>query len=91
MTVLIVGACAVATLAVNDGFAAGSVTAGRQKAPMCQACHGMDGKAKVPEAPNLAGQNDIYLVKALKDLPQWRAQERHDVAGGAGPQRPGHR
>ncbi len=67
ITALIVGACAVATFAVGDGFAAGSVTAGRQKALMCQACHGMDGKAKIPEAPNLAGQSDIYLVKALKD------------------------
>ena len=87
----IVGACAVAALAVNDGFAAGSVTAGRQKALACQACHGMDGKAKIPEAPNLAGQSDIYLVKALKDLPQWRAQERHDVASRAHAQRQGCR
>ena len=63
----IVGGCAVAAVAVNDGFAASSVTAGRQKALACQACHGMDGKAKIPEAPNLAGQSDIYLVKALKD------------------------
>jgi len=51
---------------VNDGFAAGNVTAGWQKALACQACHGMDGKAKIPEAPNLAGQSDIYLVKAQK-------------------------
>ncbi len=63
----IVGGCAAAVLAVNDGFAAGNVTAGRQKALMCQACHGLDGRAKIPEAPNLAGQNDIYLVKAMKD------------------------
>ncbi|MFY9895942.1 MAG: cytochrome c [Xanthobacteraceae bacterium] len=63
----IVGGCAVAAHAVDDGFAAGSVPAGRQKALACQACHGMDGKAKIPEAPNLAGQGDIYLVKALKD------------------------
>jgi cytochrome c553 len=63
----IVGGCAVAAFAVSDGCAAGNVTAGRQKALMCQACHGMDGKAKIPEAPNLAGQSDIYLVKALKD------------------------
>ncbi len=34
---------------------------------MCQTCHGLDGKAKIPEAPNLAGQSEIYLVKALKD------------------------
>ena len=64
---MIVGTWAVATLALNGGFAAGNVTAGRQKALACQTCHGMDGKAKIPEAPNLAGQSDIYLVKALKD------------------------
>ena len=34
---------------------------------MCQTCHGLDGKAKIPEAPNLAGQSELYLVKALKD------------------------
>lgn len=28
----------------------------------------MDGIAKIPEAPNLAGQNEDYLVKALKDF-----------------------
>jgi len=59
--------CAVAFFAVDDGFATGNVTAGRQKALMCQTCHGLDGKAKIPEAPSLAGQSDIYLVKALKD------------------------
>ena len=71
----IVGGCVVAALAVNDGFAAGNVTAGLQKALACQACHGMDGKAKIPEAPNLAGQSDIYLVKALKD---YRSGARKD-------------
>ena len=75
ITALIVGACAVAAFAVSDGFAAGSVTAGRHKALACQACHGMDGKAKIPEAPNLAGQGDIYLVKALKD---YRSGARKD-------------
>jgi cytochrome c553 len=48
--------------------AAGDVKAGRQKALACQTCHGLDGKSKLPEAPNLAGQSDIYLVKALKDF-----------------------
>jgi cytochrome c553 len=75
MAAIIVGGCAVAALAVNDGFAAGDVTAGRQKALMCQACHGLDGRAKLPEAPNLAGQGDIYLVKALKD---YRSGARKD-------------
>jgi hypothetical protein len=48
-------------------IAAGDVKAGRQKALACQTCHGMDGAAKLPEAPNLAGQSEIYLVKSLQD------------------------
>ena len=47
---------------------AADVAKGRAKAIQCQACHGMDGVAKIPEAPNLAGQNEDYLVKALKDF-----------------------
>jgi cytochrome c553 len=43
------------------------VKAGRQKALACQTCHGMDGAAKIPEAPNLAGQSEIYLIKSLQD------------------------
>ncbi len=42
--------------------------AGRAKvAGVCQACHGMDGLSKNPEAPNLAGQIENYLVKALTE------------------------
>lgn len=41
--------------------------AGRSKAVACQACHGLDGLSKHPEAPNLAGQVENYLAKALKD------------------------
>ena len=63
----LIAGCAFAVLAPSDGFAAGDAAAGRQKALMCQTCHGLDGKAKIPEAPNLAGQSELYLVKALKD------------------------
>jgi cytochrome c553 len=56
-----------AAIALPSAQAAGDVTAGRQKALQCQACHGLDGEAKLPEAPNLAGQNEVYLVKALQD------------------------
>ena len=66
-TAVIAAACAVAAGMVRDGLAAGDVAAGRQKALMCQTCHGLDGKAKIPEAPNLAGQSVTYLVKALND------------------------
>ena len=45
--------------------AQGNVKAGRQKAERCAVCHGFDGVAKVAEAPNLAGQNERYLVEQL--------------------------
>jgi len=59
--------CAVAALAAREALAAGDAAAGRRKALMCQTCHGLDGMAKIPEAPNLAGQNEVYLIKALRD------------------------
>jgi cytochrome c553 len=46
---------------------AGDVGAGRQKAIQCQACHGLDGLSKLPDAPHIAGQPEPYLVKALND------------------------
>jgi cytochrome c553 len=52
---------------LGSAYAAGDVKAGRQKALQCQACHGMDGTAKIPEAPNLAGQSEVYLIKSLQD------------------------
>jgi len=33
---------------------------------VCSACHGADGIAVIPEAPNLAGENTIYLDTQLK-------------------------
>ena len=63
----IVSACAAIAVVAAQAAAAADVKAGRQKALQCQTCHGLDGQAKLPEAPNLAGQNEIYLAKALKD------------------------
>jgi cytochrome c553 len=45
---------------------AGDIKAGRSKALMCQACHGLDGLSKVPDAPNIAGQTEPYLVMQLQ-------------------------
>jgi cytochrome c553 len=33
---------------------------------MCQTCHGIDGLSKVPDAPNIAGQTESYLVGQLQ-------------------------
>lgn len=52
---------------------AADLAAAKRQAVQCAACHGADGIAVLPDAPNLAGQNEVYLVKALKD---YRSGER---------------
>jgi cytochrome c553 len=46
--------------------AAGDVKAGRAKALMCQACHGLDGLSKTPDAPSIAAQTEPYIVAQLQ-------------------------
>jgi cytochrome c553 len=46
--------------------AQGDAKAGHAKAEaVCAVCHGLDGIAKIAEAPNLAGQNENYLNAQL--------------------------
>ena len=46
---------------------AGDVAKGRKIAAVkCQMCHGLDGQAKLPEAPNLAGQTEQYILTQMK-------------------------
>ena len=55
-------------LSLADVAFAADARAGRQKvAGVCQACHGMDGLSKNPESPNLAGQLENYLAKAVTE------------------------
>jgi cytochrome c553 len=57
----------VVLLVAATGSAAGAdVAAGRAKAQMCQACHGLDGLSKVPDAPNIAGQTEAYVATQLQ-------------------------
>jgi len=46
----------------------GSVEAGKTKAVVCAACHGIEGisSAATPTWPNLAGQNAPYIVQQLQ-------------------------
>jgi len=62
----LLGLCAALMLAAAPAIAAGS--GAPAKATQCFACHGEDGLSKAPDAPNLAGQNEQYLVKALQDF-----------------------
>ncbi|HXL67346.1 MAG TPA: cytochrome c [Xanthobacteraceae bacterium] len=59
--------CLVLAANTTGAAAAGDRVAGRKKAIQCQACHGLDGLSKIPEGPNLAGQDENYLIKALND------------------------
>lgn len=45
---------------------AGDPVAGKRKAGMCRTCHGLDGVAKIPIAPHIAGESPIYLATQLK-------------------------
>jgi cytochrome c553 len=53
-------------VATGHVCSAGDVKAGRAKALMCQACHGLDGLSKTPDAPNIAGQTEPYMVAQLQ-------------------------
>lgn len=63
------------TAAPDVAWAAGDGIAGRAKARQCTACHGLNGLAKMPNVPNLAGESQIYLEKQLK---AFRSGERTD-------------
>jgi cytochrome c553 len=53
-------------LAFTDPALAQDAKAGRQKAKMCAICHGINGIAEAPNAPNLAGENAAYIISQLK-------------------------
>lgn len=76
---IVLPALAAALLLVASTSMAAELAGARDKAGQCFVCHGADGQAKVPDAPNLAGQNGAYLVKALRD---YRSGKReHEVMG----------
>ena len=45
--------------------AAGDAAAGKTKAAVCAACHGINGVGIAPTFPNLSGQKEAYLVAQL--------------------------
>ena len=48
---------------------AGDLEAGKAKAKItCRTCHGLDGKATIPMAANLSGQQKDYMIVQLKNF-----------------------
>lgn len=58
---------------------AGDAAAGKIKSGACVGCHGMNGRSNNPQNPNLAGQKEQYLIKAIKD---YRDGKRSDPVMG---------
>lgn len=56
----------VALLAPAAALAAAAMPPRPARLGLCAACHGADGHARIPGAPNLAGQSPAYLLQALR-------------------------
>lgn len=65
-TRIITATAILALTAALPAAAAGNAAAGKAKSTACASCHGADGNSPSPAFPKLAGQNDDYLVHALK-------------------------
>ena len=70
-------ALALVLLSVALPGAAADAAAGRQKARPCAVCHGVLGLSSAPDAPNLAGQPELYLATQLRAYRGGKRQ--HDV------------
>ncbi|WP_193141432.1 cytochrome c [Meridianimarinicoccus sp. MJW13] len=62
-TLLILGGVLSAQVALAE--TAGDRENGRTVARQCKTCHGIDGVAKLPIAPNIGGESQGYLVRQL--------------------------
>ena len=78
-----------AALVVTSPFAqaAGDSTAGRTIMVKCQSCHGKDGLARMPYAPNIAGQKQDYLVRSLMAYKAGERKSSNDVGRRQEPER----
>lgn len=63
------------TILATPATKAAAIEAGKKAATFCANCHGQDGNSKLPEVPNLAGQNPIYLMEQVR---KFAVGERRD-------------
>ncbi len=60
---------------IPAGAIAQDAAAGREKAAVCGACHGVDGNSTIPQYPILAGQTPRYIYLQLRDFNKKRRQD----------------
>ena len=63
------------TILLISLLAFGEVFAVEIKVDACTGCHGLDGRSRDPDTPNLAGQKQRYLAKALRDFRMGNRQQ----------------
>jgi cytochrome c553 len=69
--------CMLAAISATNIVMAADIDAGKTKSAACAVCHGPQGLSTLPNAPNLAGQPEIYLAEQLKN---YRSGKRtHEV------------
>lgn len=68
-------AIAIAMLSMSVAWAGDPAAATTKAKTLCASCHGPEGVSSNPMWPNLAGQQEQYLAKALAD---YKAGNRND-------------
>lgn len=65
------------TLAAGTSADAPATEPAPAKLGLCVACHGEDGRSRMPTAPHIGGQNEVYLISALTQFRE--GQRKSDV------------
>jgi len=65
---ILAGLVAVSSLTMAGSVLAGDAVAGKAKSAACGGCHGFDGNSLIATYPKLAGQNEAYITKQVKDF-----------------------
>lgn len=68
-------ACAALLLCMPFGALAQDAVAGKAKAQVCAACHGVDGNSTIPQNPILAGQTARYLYLQIRDFKEGKRKD----------------
>ena len=73
--VLAAGLMAMSPFGPANAEPAGDAAAGKAKAGLCAACHGLEGLSANPLWPNLAGQHPAYLAAQIRAYRDGKREE----------------
>jgi len=67
--------------AISGAAVAGDAAAGKAKSAACGGCHGFDGNSPIAIYPKLAGQNEAYIAKQVKDFKANKSRKNEIMKG----------